>query len=230
MEPSTTPPWRVLEAPSADDPPRASTPPTSPTAISGSIPLAAKVGAIIAAAVACAIVAVLVAVSGGAGSVVVDGGSPIRVDGSCLHRSELLPHRVVVSSSSRSSARSRSPGCISLPPGSRLVDLAAAGGRLWAAGRHGACRAGAEPGGAREGRRPHPRAVAGRRTAIVIRCAHRRFWRSTTRSARRHQHGDADAARGAAGRGAGHSPEDHHGTGGSAVRRGRGVALARRPR
>jgi len=121
MEPSSNPPWRVLESPSSDG---ASPPPTTTTASPDvGLPLAVKVGLVLAAAVACAVVAVVVAATGsGAGSVVVDGGSPLTVDASPSATDpsigsaggELVVEIV---------GAVPKPGVYRMPSGSRLVDL-----------------------------------------------------------------------------------------------------------
>ena len=80
MEPSATPPWRVLETPPSDAADRGRIEPQ--TRATGAATSLAKVGVIVAIAIACAVLAIVLAVTGGGGSVRVEGGSPLAVDAS----------------------------------------------------------------------------------------------------------------------------------------------------
>lgn len=119
MEPSTPPPWRVLETPTPVASPR---PTAAEPARPSEIPSAIKVAAIGAAALAFAVVAIVVAVSGGSGDVRIDGGSAMPI---------ASPSGLVVPSTGLGGAELvveivgavPKPGVYRLPPGSRLVDL-----------------------------------------------------------------------------------------------------------
>ena len=120
MEPSPERPWRILEAPTSGDAGR----PAQTTAITGGgITLPIKAGAIVAAALVCAVIAVVVAVSGsGAGTVMVDGGSPFPAGASASRAGSSIPAGggelvvEIVGAVPR-------PGVYRVPPGSRLVDV-----------------------------------------------------------------------------------------------------------
>jgi competence protein ComEA len=118
MEPSATPPWRVLETPA---------PETGATRIDGRLGRAegtasiVKVAVIAGAAVACAIAAIVIAAGDGGGTVRVDGGVPVAVDGTgtpvstgATTGSELVVEIV---------GAVPKPGVYRLPPGSRVADL-----------------------------------------------------------------------------------------------------------
>jgi competence protein ComEA len=120
MEPSATPPWRVLETPPSDAADRGRVEPqTRPIGATTSL---AKVSAIVAIAIACALMAIVLAVTGGGGSVRVEGGSPLTIDGS-----------LGVNGSPDSAASAAlvveivgavpNPGVYRLPAGSRVADL-----------------------------------------------------------------------------------------------------------
>lgn len=119
MEPTTPPPWRVLETPTNDASPR---PTAAEPAPSSAIPSAIKVAGIGAAALAFAVVAIVVAVAGGSGDVRIDGGSAIPIasssgvpaPSSAIGSGELVVEIV---------GAVPKPGVYRLPPGSRLVDL-----------------------------------------------------------------------------------------------------------
>ena len=119
MDPSTPPPWRVLETPTPDASPRpTAAEPARPPEIRSAI----KVAAIGAAALAFAVVAIVVAVSGGSGDVRIEGGSAMPIASSSdlavpstgLGGAELVVEIV---------GAVPKPGVYRLPPGSRLVDL-----------------------------------------------------------------------------------------------------------
>jgi competence protein ComEA len=121
MESSPNPPWRVLEAPTTDEPARS--PATTTAAPAGGLPVAVKIGGLVAAALTCAVIAVMVAISGSAtGSVLIDGGSPFPPGAS---RSEAVPAigsdvgELVV----EIVGAVPKPGVYRVPLGSRLVDL-----------------------------------------------------------------------------------------------------------
>ena len=125
MDPTTTPPWRVLETPRSDDAP--SQPPVAAGAPdragSGSI---VKVAAIVGAAAACAFAAFMIAAGGGTGVTRVDGGAPIAVADPGASASDLpiggaeLVVEIV--------GAVRAPGVYRLPPGARVTDLIQAAG------------------------------------------------------------------------------------------------------
>src|SRR4029079_6313934 len=73
LEPSSTPPWRVLETPPVDDAARPTT--MAPARVGSSVPI--KVVAGVVGSVGGAAISVVVAVSGGGGDVRVEGGSPL---------------------------------------------------------------------------------------------------------------------------------------------------------
>lgn len=120
MEPSATPPWRVLETPPADATDRRRIEPQ--TRETGATTSLAKVGVIVAIAIACAVLAIVLAVTGGGGSVRVEGGSPMTVDASAgvtgspdLGVGAALVVEIV--------GAVPNPGVYRLPPGSRVADL-----------------------------------------------------------------------------------------------------------
>lgn len=117
MEPNVTPPWRVLEAPVT----ASGTLPQEGTGRAEAPASIVKVAVIAGAAVACAIAAVLIATAGGNGTVRVEGGEPVAVDGSPAPvpsgpnaGSELVVEVV---------GAVPKPGVYRLPPGSRVGDL-----------------------------------------------------------------------------------------------------------
>jgi competence protein ComEA len=129
MDPTATPPWRMLEAPPSDDgrqadglgPPQPPSPPERPGATA-----VIKVAAIGGIAIACAIAAFVLAAGGGSGVTRVDGGAPIVVgdpdesgSGIPATGSELVVEIV---------GAVRAPGVYRLPPGARVTDLIQAAG------------------------------------------------------------------------------------------------------
>ena len=130
MEPSATPPWRVLDAPGGAG--GAAT--TEPAAASGSVvrtPTILKVLATAAGAAVCAVLAFVLAFAGGPGEpITVDGGSVLPLPGSS--DGEVAPGRVVDGSRGEVVVEIVGavlrPGVFRLPPGSRVGDLIAAAG------------------------------------------------------------------------------------------------------
>ena len=120
MEPGATPPWRVLEAPPSDPAERSRDEPhTRPTGATTSL---AKVGVIVAIAIASAVLAIVLAVTGGGGSVRVEGGSPLAVDGSGAVAGS--PDTAVGTALVVEIVGAvPNPGVYRLPPGSRVADL-----------------------------------------------------------------------------------------------------------
>jgi competence protein ComEA len=123
MDPTTTPPWRVLETPSADEARPIRAQPTPDPA--GAAPII-KVMAIIGAAIACAVAAFALAAGGGSGVTRLEGGAPLgasqpvgSASGVAVAGSELVVEIV---------GAVRDPGVYRLPPGARVTDLIRAAG------------------------------------------------------------------------------------------------------
>ena len=123
MDPTATPPWRVLETPPPDDgrPQQpAATPERAGTAT------VVKVAAIAGAAIACAIAAFVLAAGGGSGVTRVDGGAPLALGDPGASASDVpaagaeLVVEIV--------GAVRAPGVYRLPAGSRVTDLIEAAG------------------------------------------------------------------------------------------------------
>ena len=120
MDPSATPPWRVLDAAPPDAANAASAPERSAPAISTATIV--KAIAIGGAAVACAIAAFILAASGGEGTVTIEGGSPLSIDGRAGPSSTagaVVGSELVVEIVGAVPA----PGVYRLPAGSRVGDL-----------------------------------------------------------------------------------------------------------
>lgn len=131
MEPSATPPWRVVDAPGPGGGVATTEPAVEAPRPSFLTPTVIKVIATGGAAVACAIVAFALAFSGGPGEpIAVDGGSALPVPGSSV--ADYVPggavdgagHEVVV----EIDGAVLRPGVFRLPPGSRVGELIAAAG------------------------------------------------------------------------------------------------------
>jgi competence protein ComEA len=123
MDPTATPPWRVLETPPSDDG-RATQPAGTPDrADTASI---VKVTAIGGAALACAVAAFMLAAGGGSGITRVDGSAPIAVGdpGSSASGIPVLGSQLVV----EIVGAVRAPGVYRLPAGARVTDLIQAAG------------------------------------------------------------------------------------------------------
>jgi competence protein ComEA len=122
MEPTATPPWRVLETPSSDE---ARAPAAAPAIDRTRATPILKLAAIGGAALACAVAAFMLAAGGGSGATRVDGGAPIAnvspyPSGSgAIAGSELVVEIV---------GAVRAPGVYRLPPGARVTDLIQAAG------------------------------------------------------------------------------------------------------
>lgn len=135
MEPNATPPWRVLDAPTAGDP--ASAQAVAPRTSAGSpadvealtiSPQAAKIAAILLGAILAAIGAFLLATSGGDGAVRIDGGEALPL-GAASGDPLALPSdgptgEVVV----EVVGAVIHPGVYRLPAGSRVGELVTAAG------------------------------------------------------------------------------------------------------
>ena len=119
MEPSSPPPWRVLETPGPVEPAR---PTAAPAHVAAGRSVAVKVAAGLAGAVACTGLAIVVALSGGDGDVRLDGGSPLALadaSGDPGASALAVGGEVVVEIVGAVQA----PGVYRMAPGSRLADL-----------------------------------------------------------------------------------------------------------
>ena len=123
MEPSSTPPWRVLETPRDEDPARRTT--TAPVRVGSSVPI--KVVAGVVGAIACAAIAVVVAVSGSGGDVRVEGGSPLPGAEASGDQRQADPGVAAASSGGEVVVEIvgavQAPGVYRSPAGSRVGDL-----------------------------------------------------------------------------------------------------------
>jgi competence protein ComEA len=118
VEPSSTPPWRVLETPLPDDPARA----TTTAQVRTPSPATLKVAAGVIAAVTCVGLAVAVALSGGGADVRVEGGSSFGVadpSGDPVPSGATAADALIVEIVGAVQA----PGVYRLAPGSRVADL-----------------------------------------------------------------------------------------------------------
>jgi competence protein ComEA len=130
VEPSVTPPWRVLDAPAAGGA-ATSEPAADPSGQNLLTPTVLKVVAMAGGAVACAVLAFVLAFSGGSGQpMTVDGGAVLTAPGSS--DGEVAPGGAVDGSGSEVVVEIVGavlrPGVFRLPPGSRVGDLVAAAG------------------------------------------------------------------------------------------------------
>jgi competence protein ComEA len=126
VEPSSSPPWRVLEAPT--DPGAAGASAAGRPAKTPASTYLIKVALGVIGAIACAGVAIAVAISGGGGDVRVDGGSALpgvvasgypATSGAPLRAANGSDGQLVVEIVGAVQA----PGVYRLPAGSRLADL-----------------------------------------------------------------------------------------------------------
>ena len=120
MDPTATPPWRVLDAAPPDAVNAASAPERSaPATSTATIVKAIAMGG---AAVACAIAAFILAAGGGEGTVTIEGGAPLSIDGQAGPSSTagaVVGSELVVEIVGAVPA----PGVYRLPAGSRVGDL-----------------------------------------------------------------------------------------------------------
>lgn len=131
MEPSATPPWRVLDAPAGAGAATTGEPAAEPSGQIFLTPTVLKVVATAGGAVACAVLAFWLAFAGGPGEpITVDGGSALPLPGSS--DGEVAPGGAVDGSGSEVVVEIVGavlrPGVFRLPPGSRVGDLIAAAG------------------------------------------------------------------------------------------------------
>jgi competence protein ComEA len=121
MDPTSTPPWRVLETTTTDAAPQSPEHQGSAASTAAAPSALLKAIAIGAAAVACAVMAIVLAVGPGGGTIMVEGGSPLALDASDLPAPSGLAAGPAVIVEIVGAVRE--PGVYSLPAGSRLADL-----------------------------------------------------------------------------------------------------------
>lgn len=123
MDPTATPPWRVLETPPPHDGRTQQPAGTSDRAGTASV---VKVAAIVGAAIACAVAAFMLAAGDGGGVTRVDGGASIAVGdpGASPSVVPVVGSELVV----EIVGAVRAPGVYRLPVGARVADLVEAAG------------------------------------------------------------------------------------------------------